>query len=147
MLTWSGGWICAKPWIRWDPCTLVREGWRECSLKLVMIKHTRLECCTISSTTSFRPAATNRREESASKPAIIIITYMKIQDDLLCAMCCCSSASGPFSCSGEASAPLIWSKSSRRTTEGCLHSASEKASCSICLTVSALLPEKTQFLY
>lgn len=57
-------------------------------------------------------------------------------------MCCCSTASGPCSCSGEVGAPVRWSKSSRRTTEGCLHSACSKVSCSICLTVSARLPGK-----
>lgn len=68
--------------------------------------------------------------------------------DLLWAMSCCSSASGPCSCSGEVGAPVTWSRSSRRTTEGCLHSACSKISCSICLTVSALLPErKSQFLW
>lgn len=62
-VTWSGGWSRTKPWITWDPRASVREGWRERSLKLVMIKHTRLECTTISSTTSIRPGDTDVRNQ------------------------------------------------------------------------------------
>lgn len=59
-------------------------------------------------------------------------------------MCCCSAASGPCSCSGEAADPVTWSRSSRRTTAGCFHSACSRTSCSICLTVSARLPANEQ---
>lgn len=63
-------------------------------------------------------------------------------DVLLCAMCWRSTASGPYSCSGEVAAPVTWSKSSRRTTEGCLQTACSKTSSNLCLILSALLPSK-----
>lgn len=92
-------------------------------------------------------ACSHRTDQRGQRHRMLIAhrhtnTARRSASDLLCAMCCCSTASGPCSCSAEVGAPVRWSKSSRRTTEGCLHSACSKVSCSICLTVSARLPGK-----
>lgn len=73
-----------KPWMKWDPCTSVSEGWRECSLWLVMIRHTRLAWTTTSSATSFRPATTRRREELTSRPELLLILSVIIYDNTNC---------------------------------------------------------------
>lgn len=136
-LTWSGGWMFTNPWMRWDPWISVREGWRECSLWLVMIRHTRLEWSTASSTMSHTPAATNLQLNFYTQTLYGISEFL----NLLCAMCCCRSASGPCSCSGDVAPRVKWSRSSRRTMEGCLQTACSNMSCRICFTVSALLPK------
>lgn len=54
-LTWSGVGILLKLWKKCEPCTLVRVGWRECSLCAVTTKAMRLERTTISPTKFLKP--------------------------------------------------------------------------------------------
>lgn len=138
-LTWSGVGILLKLWKKCEPCTLVKVGWRECSLCAVTTKAMRLERTTISPTKFLKP---KRHSVNHIWKFLTVLRFTHVMMSLLCAMCCRSTASGPCSCSGEDAAPVMWSKSSSRTTEGCLQTACSKTFSSLCLIVSALLPSK-----